>query len=103
MPYRSGWRMEQGHAEKELNYEEIKAKAKDLLEKVAKGDAWRSRCGSLHIPLLMEGEVVGELREDAEVKELEIGAYRYGGRGIKVQLVKDGKAVGFLWLPPHER
>jgi len=97
-----GWKWKVGRfgyvMEKEPNYEEIKATARDLLEKVSKGAAWKCRCGTLHVPLLIEGEIIGELWEDVDPKEVEIGAYWYGRWGTKVQLVKDGRVVGFLWL-----
>ncbi len=84
--------------DKELDYEKIKSEAKALLEKAAKGEPWRSHCGVLHIPLVAEGAIVGELWEDTEIKDLDIGAYWYGKWGIKVQLVKNGRVVGFIWL-----
>ncbi|WP_175059835.1 hypothetical protein [Thermococcus sp. 2319x1] len=97
-----GWRWEVGRfgymMEKESDCGEIKAKARDLLEKISKGATWRCRCGSLHVPLLIEGEIIGGLWEDVEPGEVDIGAYRFGRWRTKVQLVKDGRMVGFLWL-----
>ncbi|EHR78746.1 hypothetical protein OCC_05756 [Thermococcus litoralis DSM 5473] len=98
----SGWKWKVGRfgymIESEPNYEEIKAKAKEVLSRVAKGAAWRCRCGSLHIPLIVEGQIIGELWEDVDPKEVEVGAYWFGRWGTKVQLVKDGRVVGFIWL-----
>ncbi len=93
-----GWRWQGRWNVEGVKYEKIKAEAEALLEKATKGDATESCCGALHIPLVVEGKVIGELREDVEIKDLEIGAYKYSKRGIKVQLMKDGRVVGFLWL-----
>jgi len=97
-----GWKWKVGKfgytVENEPNYEEIKAKAKEVLSRTTKGIAWRGHCGSLHIPLVFEGQIIGELWEDADPKEVEIGAYWFGKWGIKVQLVKDGRVIGFIWL-----
>ena len=84
--------------EKEPSYEEIRAKVKALLEKATKGAVWRGRCGTVHIPLVIDGRIIGELWEDVEPRELEVGVYWHGKWGTKVQLVKDGRVVGFLWL-----
>ncbi len=99
MPF-GRWRVGRfGYAfEGEPNYEEIKSKAKALLEKATKGAEWRCRCGTIHIPLLVDNSIVGELWEDVDPKELEVGAYWYGRWGTKVQLVKEGRVVGFIWL-----
>ncbi|MDV3103510.1 GAF domain-containing protein [Thermococcus waiotapuensis] len=88
---RFGYTMEEGK-------EEIKAKTKELLEKASKGNAWRNPRGVLHVPLVVEDQVVGELWEDLDPKGLEVGAYWFGKWGTKVQLVKDGRVVGFVRL-----
>ena len=99
-----GWRWKIGRfgytTDSEPDYEKIRAEAKTLLEKAIKGEAWRSRCGTLHIPLIVEGNIIGELWEDTEIKDLDIGTYWYGKWGIKVQLTKNGRIVGFIWLSP---
>ncbi|MFA4668982.1 hypothetical protein QDY65_00290 [Pyrococcus kukulkanii] len=97
-----GWKWKVGRfgyvMEKEPSYKEIKEKAKALLEKATKGPAWHCRYGTFHVPLLVDGEIVGELWEDVEPRELEVGAYWHGKWGTKVQLVKNGRVVGLLWL-----
>jgi len=85
--------------ENEPSYEEIRTKANALHGKATKGAVWRSRCGTIPIPLIVNGGIVGDLWEDIDPKELEVGAYWHGKWGTKVQLVKDGRVVGFLWLP----
>jgi hypothetical protein len=82
----------------EPNYEEIKAKAKEALSKATKGAKWTGKWGSTHIPLVIDGQIIGELWEDVDPREVEVGAYWFGKWGTKVQLVKDGKVVGFIWL-----
>jgi len=98
----TGWKWKVGRfgytMEKESNYEKIKAKAKELLEKATRGAVWKCRCGTTHISLLVDGEILGELWEGVNPKELEVGAYWYGKWGTKIQLVKDERVMGFLWL-----
>ena len=103
MPFGApGWKWKVGRfgytLENEPDYEEIKAKTKELLEKAVKGNAWRNPRGVLHVPLVVENQIVGELWEDLDPKELEVGSYWFGKWGTKVQLVKDGRVVGFIWL-----
>ncbi len=105
MPFRGyGWKWKMGRfgfvygTEKEVNYEDIRAKAKDLLNKVVKGNVRRCPCGTEQYPLLVDNEIVGEIWEDVDPKNLDIGTYWYGKWGIRVHLVKDGKIVGSLWL-----
>lgn len=82
----------------DIDPEKIEEKAKERLTNASKGEAWTGRCGCLHIPILIEKEVVGELWQDEDLKRLEIGDYWSGHWGIKVQLVKDKEIVGFIWL-----
>ncbi|WP_048147793.1 hypothetical protein [Palaeococcus ferrophilus] len=103
MPFGTpGWKWKVGRfgytVEKEPDYEEMRAKAREVLSKAIKGAAWRCRCGSLHVPLVVEGQIIGELWEDVDPKEVEVGAYWFGKWGTKVQLVKNGRVVGFIWL-----
>ncbi len=85
--------------EGDVDYEHIKSEAKDILEKAEKGAAWQGKWGSVHMPIVVNGQIVGELWEDVDLKELEVGAYWLGKWGRKVQLVKDGRVAGFIWLP----
>jgi hypothetical protein len=84
--------------ENEPNYEEIRAKAKEVLSRATKGARWLGKWGTVHIPIVVDGVIVGELWGDVDPKEVEIGAYWFGRWGTKVQLVKDGRVVGFIWL-----
>jgi hypothetical protein len=82
----------------EPEYEEIRNKAQEILRQAKKGNIWRNPRGILHIPLIIGNQIIGELWEDVDIKELEIGDYWYGKFGVKVQLVKDMRVVGMLWL-----
>ncbi len=84
--------------ESDVDYERIKSEAKSILERAERGDAWQGKWGSVHIPIVVNGQIVGEVWEDVDLKELEIGAYSLGKWGRKVQLVKNGRVVGFVWL-----
>jgi len=94
-----GWRRRiYGYSTEEVDYERIKSEAKELLSKVAKGNSWRCGCGTLHIPLVVNGQIVGELWQDVDLGSIDIGSYWYSRKGRKVQLVSNKQVVGFLWL-----
>ena len=97
-----GWKWRGGWAARVVepaNQESIKNRAREVLARAAKGTPWTSRCGVKHIPLIVDGTKVGELWEDIDPKSVEIGAYRIGRWGIKVQLIHNGRVVGFIWIP----
>jgi len=85
-------------AKEPISYEEIKVKAKELLEKASKGATWTNPWGLTRTPIIIDNQITGWLLEDTDLKDLEIGAYKYTKFGMKVQLVKNGKVVGELWL-----
>ena len=97
MPF--GWRRRGfGYVTEDVDYEKIKSEAKELLSKAKKGESWKCRCGTVHIPIVVNNEIIGELWKDVDLNNLEIGSYWYSRRGKKVQLVKDSEVIGFLWL-----
>ncbi len=83
----------------ELDYERIKNYVKDVLSRARKGNVWRCRCGSIHIPLIVNNEIVGEIWEDVSLDKIEAGPYWYGRNCGKVHLVYNGRIIGFMWLP----
>ncbi len=97
-----GWKWRLGKhgfaVEGEPEYAEVEARVEELLAQAKKDVAWRDPRGVLHLPLVIDGEIIGELREDLDPKTLRAGAYWRGPWGMKVQLVKDGRVVGFVWL-----
>ncbi len=84
--------------DKELNREEVEKKTTDLLAKVTKGERWVDPRGVTHIPLLLNGAIVGNLWKDVDLNKLEVGAYWAARFGIKVELAYNKEIVGMLWL-----
>ncbi|AMQ19589.1 hypothetical protein [Thermococcus peptonophilus] len=80
------------------NFEEIKSRAKEALQNASKGTPWQNFWGPVRIPIIINGQIAGQLWEDVDLKEVEIGTYVQGMWGTKVQLLKDGRVVGFLGL-----
>lgn len=76
----------------------VDAAAKEILSKVTKGQLWTTPAGTKHTPLLLDNQVVGQLWEDADPRTLIIGAFWAGQWGVNVELVKDSKVVGMLWV-----
>lgn len=68
------------------------------LAHATKGAAWTNPRGIAHIPLLVDGHVVGSLWRDADLARLEIGTYWAGPFGEHVELIADGEVVGMIWV-----
>ncbi len=91
------WGMEPGQG-MGTNYEEIKSRAKEALQNASKGTPWQNFWGPARIPIIVNGQIAGQLWEDVDLSEVEIGTYVQGMWGTRVQLLKDGRVVGFLRL-----
>ena len=86
----------------EVDRSKVDALAKETLSKAIKGQTWATPAGVKHTPLLVDNQVVGQLWEDSDPKTLIIGSFWAGPWGTNVELVKDGKVVGMVWvkMPP---
>jgi hypothetical protein len=85
-------------AGKEPDRDVVEKNAKDLLAKAVKGEEWMDPRGIKHIPLIVNGETIGNLWKDADLKAIEIGAYWSGRFGIKAELVGNKEVIGVIWL-----
>jgi hypothetical protein len=82
----------------EVDRGKVDAAVKETLSKATKGQLWTTPAGTKHTPLLVDNQVVGQLWEDADPKTLIMGAFWAGPWGVNVELVKDGKVVGMIWV-----
>ena len=82
----------------EVDRGKVDAAVKETLSKATKGELWTTPAGIKHTPLMIENQVVGQLWEDADPKTLIMGAFWAGPWGVNVELVKDEKVVGMLWV-----
>jgi hypothetical protein len=82
----------------EVDRGKVDAAVKETLDKATKGQLWTTPAGTKHTPLLIDNQVVGQLWEDADLKTLIMGAFWAGPWGVNVELVKDGKVVGMVWV-----
>jgi hypothetical protein len=78
--------------------EKIEQDAKKLLSKVKKGKSWTSPNGIKHIPLLVGGDIVGNLWKDVDIKSLKIGGYWIRPCCTKVELIYKDEMVGMIWI-----
>lgn len=80
----------------------VDAAVKETLSKVTKGRTWTTPAGVKHTPILVDNQIVGQLWEDSDPNTLVMGSFWAGPWGVNVELVKDGKVVGMLWvkMPP---
>jgi hypothetical protein len=104
-PYGWGWRFgPPAHGyfsdveEGTVDYGKVDAAAWQVLSKAAKGEIWTTPGGAKLTPLLVNGQIVGQLWEDLDPKTLTTGSFWAGPWGVNVQLVKDGKVVGMIWV-----
>jgi hypothetical protein len=81
-----------------LAREDVESAVAALLAKAQKGEAWTGRRGMRHIPLTVDGEIVGHLWDDRDVSTLTVGPYWAGRFGTQVELVAEERVVGILWL-----
>jgi hypothetical protein len=82
----------------EVDRGKVEAAVKETLSKATKGQAWTTPAGVKRTPILVDNQIVGQLWEDADPKTLIIGAFWAGPWGVNVELVKDGKVVGMVWV-----
>jgi hypothetical protein len=86
----------------EVDRGKVDAAVKETLNKATKGQSWTTPSLAKLTPILVDNQIVGQLWEDSDPKTLTLGSFWAGPWGVNVQLVKDGKVVGMLWvkLPP---
>jgi hypothetical protein len=82
----------------EVDRGKVDAAVKETLSKATKGQLWTTPAGTRHTPLLIDNQVVGQLWDDADLKTLIIGAFWAGPWGVNVELVRDGKVIGMVWI-----
>lgn len=82
----------------EVDRGKVDAAVKETLSKATKGQTWTTPAGVKHTPVLVDNQIVGQLWEDSDPATLIIGAFWAGPWGVNVELVKDGKVVGMVWV-----
>jgi hypothetical protein len=82
----------------EVDRGKVDAAVKEALSKATKGLTWTTPAGVKHTPLLIDNQIVGQLWEDSDLRTLIIGAFWAGPWGVNVELVKDSKVVGMVWV-----
>ncbi len=84
---------------KEVTREQLEKEVASVLKSAGKSEPWQDPRGIKHFHILQNSEIVGNLWEDVDLKDLEVGSYWVGPFGKKVELVHDKRVVGMLWLP----
>ena len=86
------------HSEVEIDRDKVTEAAKTLLAKVHLGGAWIDPHGAQHPPILLDGAILGNLWEEADLTALEVAAYWAAPFGVKAELAHDKRIVGMLWV-----
>ena len=68
------------------------------LRKVTIGQRWTMPNGVAMTPMLIDGQVVGQLWQQADPKTLALGTYWAGPWGVNAQLIDNGAVVGMMWV-----
>ncbi len=63
----------------------------------------RGEWGKNLMPFMYKGKMVGALREDVEIEDVELGVVRKTPKGIKIQLLYGDEPVGFLLISETEK
>jgi hypothetical protein len=82
----------------QVDRSKVDAAVKQTLDKASKGQTWTNPGGVKLTPIMVGNDIVGQMWEDADPKTLTVGSYWAGPWGVNVELVKDGKVVGMLWV-----
>jgi hypothetical protein len=82
----------------EVDRAKVDAAVKETLNKATKGQTWTTPSLAKMTPIPVDNHIVGQLWEDSDPKTLVMGSFWAGAWGVNVQLVKDGKVVGMLWV-----
>ena len=97
-----GWRFGPRYGDyysgRQVARDEVEAAVHIDLAHATKGTTWTNPRGVAHIPLLVDGQIVGSLWRDADLARLEIGSYWAGPFGEHVELIADGQVVGMIWV-----
>jgi hypothetical protein len=100
-PWGWGWRPAPPYgyfSGKQVDRSKVDAAVKQTLDKATKGQSWTNPGGVKLTPVLVDNQIVGQIWEDADPKTLTIGSFWAGPWGVNVQLVKDGKVIGMVWV-----
>lgn len=100
-PWGWGWRSAPPYgyfSGTQVDRSKVDAAVKQTLDKATKGESWTNPGGVKLTPILVDNEIVGQLWEDADPKTLTVGSSWSGPWGVNVELVKDGKVIGMLWV-----
>ncbi len=76
--------------------DKVVAALKKLLTSATKGDAWSNPNGTLHIPVLVDGDSVGNLWDDVKLSDQKLASHWAAPFGVKVELSHDGHVVGMV-------
>ena len=82
----------------DIDRKKVDDAVKKLLATATEGDAWRDPQGTKHIPILVNGEVAGNLWAKAKLGDLKLAGYWAAPFGVKAELSDDGKIVGMVWV-----
>lgn len=100
-PWGWGWRQAPPYgyfSGKQVDRSKVDAAVKQTLDKATKGQSWTNPGGVKLTPVLVDNQIVGQIWEEADPKTLTIGSFWAGPWGVNVQLVKDGKVIGMVWV-----
>jgi hypothetical protein len=98
-----GWGWRQGppygyFSGTQVDRNKVDAAVKETLAKATEGKSWTNPGGVKLTPILVDNQIVGQLWEEGDLKTLTVGSYWAGRWGVNVELAKDGKIIGMLWV-----
>ena len=96
-----GWHYGPGHgyySGAQIDRGKVDAVVKEALRKATLGERWTSPGGVKMTPILVDGQIEGQLWRAADMKTLTLGSYWAGPWGINAQLIENGAVAGMMWV-----
>ncbi|QCK85621.1 hypothetical protein E8L99_07480 [Phreatobacter aquaticus] len=78
--------------------EQVETSARQLLATARKGRPFTTQRGVKRIPIEINGETYGTLWEDTDLGLVGLGAHWESQGGMRVELVRDGRVIGMMWI-----
>jgi len=77
--------------------ENYKKDAREMLKKATLSETWENQKNQTRYALMVDGEIIGYIREKVDINKITMGEIHETWRGRKIELMYNNKHIGFLW------
>jgi len=75
-----------------------KKDVREMLKKATLSESWKNPKNQTRYALMIDGEIIGYIREKVDINKITTGEIHETWRGNKIELVYNNKHIGFLWV-----